>query len=52
MRGVGVVDAKGLIRSRRTMLRAFKPTDRYVITSIYAARSDALNEALRRGLED
>ena len=44
MRGIVVVDAKGIIRSRKTMLRAFRPTDRSVITSIYAARADFLSD--------
>ncbi len=44
MRGIVVVDAKGLVRSRKTMLRAFRPTDSSVIASIYAARADSLHE--------
>lgn len=44
MRGIVIVDAKGIVRTRRTMLRAFRPTDRSVITAIYAARGDALEE--------
>ncbi len=50
-RAIVIVDAKGVIRSRKIMLRAFRPTDRSVITSIYAARADALSEtydALRK----
>lgn len=42
MRAIVIVDAKGIVRTQRTMLRAFRPTDRSVITSIYAARGDAL----------
>lgn len=41
-RGIVVIDAKGFIRSRKIMLRAFRPTDKNVITSIYSARSDAM----------
>lgn len=41
-RAIVVIDAKGIIRSRQVMLRAFRPKDADVITSIYAARSDAL----------
>ena len=41
VRGIVIVDANGIVRTRRTMLRAFRPTDRSVITSIYAARGDA-----------
>lgn len=44
MRGIVIVDAKGIVRTRRTMLRAFRPSDRSVITAIYAARGDALQE--------
>lgn len=43
-RAIVVIDAKGYIRTRRIMLRAFRPTDRSVITSIYAAKADATNE--------
>jgi len=42
-RAVVIVDAKGIIRSRNVMLRAFRPSDRSVITSIYAARADSLS---------
>lgn len=41
-RAIVVVDAQGTIRSRRVMLRAFRPSDADVITSIYAARGDVL----------
>ncbi len=47
MRGIVVIDAKGIVRTRRTMLRAFRPTDRSVITAIYRARGDALQERYR-----
>lgn len=43
-RAVVIVDAKGIVRSRKIMLRAFRPTDRSVIASIYAARADLLSE--------
>ncbi len=43
-RAIVIVDAKGIIRSRKVMLRAFRPTDRSVITEIYAARADLLSE--------
>lgn len=42
MRAIVVVDADGIIRTQRSMLRAFRPTDRSVLTAIYAARGDAL----------
>lgn len=44
MRSIVVVDAEGIVRTRRSMLRAFRPTDRSVITAIYAARGDALQD--------
>ncbi len=44
MRSIVVVDARGIVRTHRSMLRAFRPTDRSVITSIYEARGDALTE--------
>lgn len=44
MRGIVIVDATGIVRTRRTMLRAFRPSDRSVISAIYAARGDALHE--------
>jgi len=42
MRTIVVIDAKGILRTRKTMLRAFRPTDRQVITEILRARGDAL----------
>ncbi len=47
MRTVVIIDAKGMIRTRRVMLRAFRPTDRSVISAIYAARADALQDQYR-----
>ncbi|MFN0280142.1 MAG: peroxiredoxin family protein [Pyrinomonadaceae bacterium] len=43
-RAVIVIDAKGIIRSRDVMLRAFRPSDAQLITDIYSARGDAFNE--------
>lgn len=43
-RSIVIVDADGIVRTRRNMLRAFRPTDRSVITSIYAARGDELEK--------
>lgn len=43
-RAVVVVDAKGIIRNRKIMLRAFRPTDQSVIKAIHEARGDALFE--------
>ncbi len=44
-RGIVVIDAKGIIRTKKIMLRAFRPTDRSIITAIHAARADALHES-------
>ncbi len=52
-RAVVVIDAKGIIRNRDIMLRAFRPSDTRLITDIYAARGDAFSEtrdALRHRL--
>lgn len=43
-RAVVVIDAKGIVRNTDVMLRAFRPSDEKIITDIYAARGDALNE--------
>lgn len=43
-RAVVVIDAKGIVRSRDIMLRAFRPSDEKIITDIYSARGDALND--------
>ncbi len=43
-RGIVVIDAKGIIRTKKIMIRAFRPADRSVITAIHAARADALYE--------
>lgn len=48
MRSIVVVDAEGIVRTRRSMLRAFRPTDRSVLTAIYAARGDALKDRYER----
>lgn len=39
-RAIVVVDAKGIIRYRKVMLRARRPTDYKVISEIYAAQTD------------
>jgi peroxiredoxin Q/BCP len=41
-RAIVVIDAKGFIRSRKIMLRVFRPADSKVIAAIYTARGDAL----------
>ncbi len=43
-RAVVVIDAKGVVRNRDIMLRAFRPSDSRLITDIYAARGDAFND--------
>jgi peroxiredoxin Q/BCP len=43
-RAIVIVDAKGIVRHRKIILRAFRPTDRNVLASIYAARTDSLHE--------
>lgn len=44
MRGIVIVDAMGIIRAKKLMLRAFRPNDRGVIADIYAARADLLHQ--------
>ena len=44
MRTIVIIDAKGFVRERRSLLRAFRPSDRNVITAIYGARADSLAE--------
>lgn len=56
MRSIVIIDARGFICTRQVMLRAFRPSDRSVIASIYAARADHLNDTFesikkRRGGE-
>ena len=46
-RAVVIVDAKGIIRHREVMLRVFRPTDKSVLASIYAARTDYLYDHYR-----
>ena len=46
-RAVVIIDAKGIIRHRKIMLRAFRPTDKSVLASIHAARTDSLREHYR-----
>lgn len=43
-RAVVVIDAKGIVRNSDVMLRVFRPSDQQIITDIYSARGDALNE--------
>ena len=41
-RAVVVIDAKGIVRTRKIMLRVFRPADGEVLSEIRAARTDAL----------
>lgn len=50
-RAIVIIDAKGFVRTRQIMLRAFRPTDRKVITSILAARADAVSEKYKSLVE-
>jgi len=43
-RAVVVIDARGIVRTRDVMLRAFRPSDEQIITDIYKARGDAMND--------
>ncbi|MFT3744849.1 MAG: redoxin domain-containing protein [Pyrinomonadaceae bacterium] len=47
-RAVIVIDANGIVRNADVMLRVFRPSDEQIITDIYAARGDALNEQYER----
>ncbi|MGH9901974.1 MAG: peroxiredoxin [Pyrinomonadaceae bacterium] len=47
-RAVVIIDAKGVIRSRQVMLRAFRPSDAEVIAAIRLAQYDILVERRRR----
>lgn len=51
-RAIIIIDARGIVRSRKIMLRAFRPTDRSVLASIYAARTDALHENFNNLLKE
>lgn len=51
-RAIVIIDAKGIIRYRKVMLRAFRPTDKSVLASIYAARTDALQENFEKMITD
>jgi len=46
-RAIVIIDAHGFVRCRRVMMRAFRPSDNSVIASIYAARTDVLQEHYR-----
>ena len=47
-RAIVVVDAKGIIRYRKVMLRARRPTDYNVISAIYAAQTDVHFERFKQ----
>lgn len=44
MRGLCVVDARGIVRTHQTMLRAFRPNDHDVVLRLYEARSEAIED--------
>lgn len=44
MRGLTVIDGKGVVRTHQTMLRAFRPNDHDVVMRVYEARSDAVED--------
>ena len=44
MRGLAVIDGRGVIRTHQTMLRSFRPNDHDVIVKLYEARSDAIED--------
>jgi len=44
MRGLAVIDGRGVIRTHQTMLRSFRPNDHDVIVKLYEARSDATED--------
>ncbi len=44
-RGVVVIDAKGIVRFRDVVLRAFRPTDDEVLAEIHLARYDRLSQS-------
>lgn len=43
-RAIIVIDANGVICSRKIMLRAFRPTDSEVLASIYRAKANVMRE--------
>ena len=47
-RSIIIVDARGFVRTKDVMLRAFRPPDRAVITSIYDATADLLIDDYRK----
>ncbi len=51
-RAVVVIDASGFIRHRKIMLRVFRPTDRSIIASIYAARTDFIDQHFHHILKE
>jgi peroxiredoxin Q/BCP len=41
-RSIVIIDAKGIIRSRKVVFRAFRPSDSEILKDIYTARTEAL----------
>ena len=42
-RAIVIIDAKGIIRMRQVMLRAFRPSDSEVLTAIHRARAEEID---------
>lgn len=51
-RAIVIVDAQGVIHHRKIILRAFRPTDREILASIYAAQTDALHNHFNHILKE
>ena len=52
VRGVVVIDARGIVRYRQIIMRAFRPTDKSVISSIREARTEFVYEHLNHILKE
>lgn len=46
-RALVVIDAEGIIRHRKVMLRAFRPTDKNTLAAIYSAQYDRLAKQIK-----
>jgi peroxiredoxin Q/BCP len=51
-RAIVIVDAKGVVRHRKVMFRAFHPTDYAVLSAIYQANTDASQERFEEILKN
>ncbi|MEZ5307949.1 MAG: peroxiredoxin family protein [Pyrinomonadaceae bacterium] len=56
VRSIVVIDSNGIVRSRTSMFRGFRPSDSSVLSSIYAARTELLvkkyDEIAKAGRKD